>query len=100
LSSGTYVFAKATKGSTITTIEKKVDVTESASTTSALKAIVIDETVAGTIEKGEIKLRLGGEFKFASDNVDLSDVAGRFVIDGAARLEDDKETLIIPIKAK
>lgn len=100
LSSGTYVFAKATKGSTITTIEKKTDVTESASTTSALKAIVIDETVAGTIEKGEIKLRLGGEFKFASDNVDLSDVAGRFVIDGAARLEDDSETLIIPIKAE
>ncbi len=100
LSSGTYTYAKATGGSTLTTIEKKVDLTESSGTTSKIKPIVIDETVAGTITEGTIKLRLSGDFKFdTSSAYKFSDVSGRVTTTPSKDHFVDSTTLEIPVKA-
>ncbi len=64
VSADTFTFAKSVNGSTITTVEKKVDIRDQ----GAIKDILIEETVAGTFEKGQkITLKLNSGFKFVAD---------------------------------
>jgi len=64
ISGGTYTVAVVNEGATVSAIEKKTDLSSDVST--AIKAITITETTAGTLEAGtaNLKFKLSNGFSF------------------------------------
>lgn len=75
LSFGEYKFATVTDGSVAVSIEGVRNIAEKNYST-ALKTIVLEETVAGTIEDGELKLRLTKDWEFEAPGTPVVYPAG------------------------
>ncbi len=87
VSADTFTFAKSVNGSTITTVEKKVDIRDQ----GAIKDILIEETVAGTFEKGkDITLKLNSGFKFVKEGTVTVATGTKEILDGAIKKTDDR----------
>ena len=65
VSADTFTIAKGVDGSVLASIEKTTDIEDG---TTAIKDIILEETVAGSIEKGkQITFKLNSGFKFVGD---------------------------------
>ncbi len=74
LTDSTLTFAKSTNdsGATVTTVDEVQDFNESLTLSDANgNAIRIEETVAGTFEKGTLTIRINGGFVFAGTGSDI-----------------------------
>lgn len=97
LSSGTYRFANVVSGSTSTTIEKTVDISEAG---DKIKPIVITETSKGSMEwdaNGKIKLKLSGDFTYDTSKTPVVSIYPKTVTTKNVTFDDNKEELYIEL---
>lgn len=84
VSADTFTIAKGVDGSVLASIEKTTDIEDG---TTAIKDIILEETVAGSIEKGkQITFKLNSGFKFVGDP-DFDVVSGNV---GKPTIDNDK----------
>ncbi|MEA4816668.1 MAG: copper amine oxidase N-terminal domain-containing protein [Lachnospiraceae bacterium] len=89
ISSGTYTVAVVNEGATVAAISKKTDV--GADTSTAIKAISLTETTAGTLtDEGTLKFKLSSGFYFDLDSID--DAATSYGSAEASFNETDSDT--------
>lgn len=84
VSADTFTIAKGVDGSVLASIEKTTDIEDG---TTAIKDIILEETVAGSIETGkQITFKLNSGFKFV-DDPDFDVVSGNV---GEPTIDNDK----------
>lgn len=85
-SAGEYKFATVTDGDVAVSVEGIRSVAEKA--TRALKTIVLEETVEGTLEDGVLKLRLTKDWSFVGTDGNVADLGFAAYPVGAATVTD------------
>ena len=97
VSADTFTIAKGVDGSVLASIEKTTDIEDG---TTAIKDIILEETVAGSIETGkEITFKLNSGFKFV-DDPDFDVVSGNVGTPTIVNSETDERTRVYTAAAE